>query len=548
MPDDLGAPPPARAARSEAVRAPLRNPPLNRVEQLKRDKSPLGILDDIYRWAHEGFESIPPEDYDLLKWHGLFHRKQTPGFFMLRLRISNGALNTTQVRTIAELMRDIGRGTGDLTTRQNIQLRWLTIEDVPVVLERLHAVGLGSEQTGMDNFRNVVGCPAFGLHEHELIDTHQITTATALSLLGYDFENIPRKLNISINGCRYDCTHARTNDIGMTPATRRIGSGEVVGFNVVVGGHMGSRAPHLARSLDAFVRPMHVPALCRAIMTVFRDHGDRSDRKKARMWYLIERMGVERFRAAVMRAFGEDLPGAGTDQLYEDPDPRQQDHLGVHVQKQPGLSYVGVVVPTGRVTADRLFALADIADRYGSREIRLTHDQNIIIPNVSNDSLARLQSEPLLQVWSPAPSGILRGLVTCTGKDYCHFALNDTKGISLRVVRALEERFPGNDKLVRLNVSGCVHGCARHRSTELGLQSARIRREGEIVDGFDVFAGGSSAGAGAREPQLAQMVGSKQTIEQAVDVLATVISKKYQSEGNSHTMDDDRVGECVDPP
>ena len=501
-------------------------PKLNKVEQLKLRKSPLGLIHDIYRWADEGFDAIPPEYYDLFKWHGFFYRKQTPGFFMLRMRISNGIVSSTQLRAIAELSRDYGRGVGDLTTRQNIQLRWITIEDMPAIIEKLQAVGLGSEQTGMDNFRNVTGCPLTGLTRHEMVDTRQLTAATALSLLGPEFENIPRKFNISINGCRLDCTHAQSNDIGLTPAIGRIGNRSVPGFNVVVGGHMGSRNPHLAVPLDMFVRSSQVTALCRAILTVFRDNGRRAARGKARLWYLIDEWGLERFRDEVTKVLGEKPSFAGACQLYRDPDPLEQDHVGVHPQIQDGLSYVGLVVPTGRITAENLFALAELAERYGSREIRLTNDQNVIIPNVPNNGVNELLDKPLLEEWSPSPSGVMRGLVTCTGIDYCHFALNDTKGISLAIARRLEERLPDRDKVVRLNVSGCVHACGRHRLSEIGLEATRLRQDGSVIDGFNVFEGGCLG----EDARLGVETHRKVTIEETTELLADAVANRYQSE------------------
>lgn len=499
---------------------------LNKVELLKLRKSPLSLIHDIYRWADEGFDSIPPEYYDLFKWHGFFYRKQTPGYFMLRMRISNGVLNSSQLRAIAELSRDFGRGVGDFTTRQNIQLRWITIENMPAIIEKLQAVGLGAEQTGMDNFRNVTGCPLTGLTRHELLDTRQLTAATALSLLGPEFENIPRKFNISINGCRLDCTHAQSNDIGLTPAIGRMGTRPVPGFNVVVGGHMGSRNPHLAVPLDMFVRTSQVTALCRAILTVFRDNGNRSVRGKARLWYLIDAWGIERFRDEVTKVLGEKLPSAGACQLYRDPDPLEQDHVGVHPQIQDGLSYVGMVVPTGRITAEQLFALAELADDYGSREIRLTNDQNVIVPNVPNRRIDELLGEPLLEAWSPSPSGVMRGLVTCTGIDHCHFALNDTKGISLAIARKLEERLPDSDKVVRLNVSGCVHACGRHRLSEIGLEATRLRQDGKVIDGFNIFEGGCLG----EDARLGVEVHRKATIEETTELLADAIAARYQSD------------------
>lgn len=499
---------------------------LNKVELLKLKQSPLSLIHDIYRWADEGFDSIPPDYYDLFKWHGFFYRKQTPGYFMLRMRISNGVLNSSQLRAIAELSRDFGRGVGDFTTRQNIQLRWITIEKMPAIIEKLQAVGLGSEQTGMDNFRNVTGCPLTGLTRHELLDTRQLTAATALSLLGPEFENIPRKFNISINGCCLDCTHAQSNDIGLTPAIGRMGTRPAPGFNVMAGGHMGSRNPHLAVPLDMFVRTSQVTALCRAILTVFRDNGNRSVRGKARLWYLIDEWGIERFRDEVIKVLGEKLPSAGACQLYRDPDPLEQDHVGVHPQIQDGLSYVGMVVPTGRITAEQLFALAELADEYGSREIRLTNDQNVIIPNVPNWRIDELLGEPLLEAWSPLPSGVMRGLVTCTGIDHCHFALNDTKGISMAIARKLEERLPDRDKVVRLNVSGCVHACGRHRLSEIGLEATRLRQDGKVIDGFNIFEGGCLG----EDARLGVEVHRKATIEETTELLADAIASRYQSD------------------
>lgn len=495
------------------------------IETLKAARPPLEVIDNIYRWAEEGFEAIPPEQYDLLKWYGLFHRKQTPGFFMMRLRISNGILTSHQVRTIASISRDFGRGVGDFTTRQNIQLRWIRIEDVPEIFDRLRAAGLTAQQTGMDNYRNVAGCPAAGLEINEFLDARQQSIATNLSMLGHEFENLPRKFNISISGCCYDCAHAQANDVGMSPATRKIGGRTVRGFNVVVGGALGGKAAHLAEPLDAFVLPEQVLPLCRAIMTVFRDNGNRDKRQQARLKWLIWEWGMAKFREEVMKEFGANLPPAGLSQLFpHEVATLHADHIGVHPQRQIGLSYVGMLVPVGRFTHDQLYELADLAERYGSCEVRLTNEQNVLIANVPDAKLPALLVEPLLQEWSPTPSGVLRGLVTCTGEDYCHFALNDTKGISLSIARELEKRFPDTDKVVHLNVSGCIHACGRHRATELGLLATRIRQSnGEIVDGFDIFAGGQLG----EEAQLAEERHSNATVGETIELLAQEIAAKY---------------------
>ena len=200
--------------------------------------------------------------------------------------------------------------------------------------------------------------------------------------------------------------------------------------------------------------------------------------------------------------------------------------MGIHPQIQDGLSYVGMVAPTGRVTAEQLFALADLADRYGSREVRLTNDQNVIIPNVPNEIVDELLAEQLLEEWSPTPSGVMRGLVTCTGIDHCHFALNDTKGISLAIARKLEERLPDKDKVVRLNVSGCVHACGRHRLSEIGLEATRLRQNGEVIDGFNIYSGGRLG----EDARLGVEIHKKATIGETAELLADAIASRYQAE------------------
>jgi len=492
---------------------------VNKIEKLKAAKNGLDTLEDIYRYARLGFASIPEEEYDLLKWYGLFHRRQTPGYFMMRLRISNGILSTTQLRTIAGISRDFGRGVGDITSRQNIQLRWIEIEHVPEIFERLHSVGMTSQQTGMDNFRNVTGCPMAGLHCDELLDASPLVQATALALLGREFSNLPRKFNISINGCRHDCAEAQGNDIGMTPATLQVNGRTIVGFNVFVGGALGGKTPVFAEPLDVFVRPEQVIALCRAILTVFRDHGRRESRNEARLKWLLTEWGLPRFRAEVERVFGQPLHPAGKNELLT----YGGDHIGIQPQRQPGLCTVGLLVPVGRITADQLLALADLADTYGAREVRLTLNQNVLIPHIPSECLPRLMAEPLLQEWSPCPSAIMRGLTTCTGKDYCHFALNDTKGYALMIGRELEKRLVTNGHAIHLNVSGCIHACGRHRARDFGLMATRVRQGQNIVDGFEVFSGGQLGEAA----KIAELAYSDVTVDRVVEVLAQEIAAQH---------------------
>lgn len=456
------------------------------IEQLKAARNGLDVLPDIYRYARAGFDAIPPDDLERMKWYGLFHRKQTPGFFMMRLRLPNGIVSSAQLRTIAGIARDYGRGSIDLTTRQNVQLRWIAIEDVPAIFERLQAAGISAQQTGLDNYRNVMGCPLAGLHEHEVFDAAPIANAVSFALLGREFSDLPRKFNISINGCRHDCAHSRSNDIGLTPARAFRDGFEVRGFNVSLGGALGGAWPQLGQPVDIFLRPEQALPFCRAVLTVFRDNGNREKRTEARLKWLIKSWGMERLLAEAERVFGQPFEPAGESLLVE----HDGDHIGIMPQREAGFVAVGLHVAVGRTSAEQIAELADLAEAYGTSEVRLTADQNVIIPHVHEALLPRLRAEPLLHALPLDPPGALRGLSSCTGKDFCHFALNDTKGLSLSIAEELAQLRPGAER-IDIKVSGCVHACGQHHVGRFGLQAQRLRlADGSIVDAFDLFVGG----------------------------------------------------------
>src|SRR5204863_7180700 len=261
---------PVAPARAQSVRgAPAAaHPAMNRIEAMKAEKDGLEVSEDLVRFAREGWKTLGDDETERLKWVGVFQRKRTPGHFMMRVRMSNGIVTAAQVRLLGEITLEAGRASSrpiaDITTRQQLQLRWVTIERVPDVIARLEAAGLSTLQTGMDNIRGIVGCPAVGLTPRELIDTSGIATAfQALFLGNKEFTNLPRKFNVTITGCLEHCTSGETQDISMTPALASGGDGdEIAGFNVAVGGKQGSGAPTLARPLDAFARPDDAAAAC----------------------------------------------------------------------------------------------------------------------------------------------------------------------------------------------------------------------------------------------------------------------------------------------
>ncbi len=464
----------------------------NKIEVMKEEKDGLDALPDIHhRAATDNWQEMTEDEKQRAKWHGLFFRKPTPGNFMLRLRLNAGQTNARQLRVIADLSDEFGKGFCDLTTRQQIQLRWFTIGNVPEIWRRLEDVGLHSKQTGMDNVRGVCGCPVAGLTPHELFDASPVVRRfTDLIVGNREFTNLPRKFNVTITGCLENCCLTETQDIAMVPAYRELDGQQVNGFNVLVGGKQGSGGYRPALPLNLFARPEEAADICAEITRIFRDHGARASRTRARLAFLLEDRGVAWFRAELERRWRRPLLQAGTDLRKK----HHSDHLGIHPQKRPGshdegpgLNYVGLLVPVGRITTAQIRGVADLAERYGNGEVRVTVGQNLIVPNVPERLIGALTEEPLFQELPYDPSPILRGLVSCTGIDYCHLALIETKGWAIEVARELERRTAGR-KIQPLTIhwSGCPAGCGLHQVATIGLQGCRSRVNGEVVDAAHV--------------------------------------------------------------
>jgi ferredoxin-nitrite reductase len=466
---------------------------LNKFEAIKAEKDGLDVLPDILRYAREGWEAISDDDKVRMKWYGLFFRKHTPGLFMLRIRIPNGIATTPQLRGLAELADRFCRSELHITTRQQIQLRWFRIEHVPDIFGRLAEIGLDSRQTGMDNVRNVIGCPVAGLTAHELFDASPVVREVTTQLVGNkEFTNLPRKFNVAITACPENCLHLESQDIALTPAEKWAGDGSFVkGFNVLVGGKMGSGGFTQAQWLDAFVPPQEASGLCCEIIRIFRDHGPRESRSRARLAFLLEDWGIDRFRSELEQRLGRALPAAGWDLRR----PREYDHIGVAPQHEPGQYSVGLSVPVGRLTAQQATALADLAERYGGGEVRLTPGQNVILTHVADRQLPEVLAQPLLRDLRPDPPPALRGTVACTGVGLCDLAMTDTKNDALAVAQRLDRR--GLRRPISINWSGCPAGCGNHHLADIGLQGAKARVEGEVIDVYQIFVGGR-AGRAAR--------------------------------------------------
>lgn len=463
---------------------------LNKFEKFKAEKDGLQVKSELHRFAEIGWEAMDETDRDhRLKWLGVFFRPVTPGKFMLRLRLPAGILTSVQLRVLAEVVQRYGDdGNADITTRQNLQLRGIRLEDVPDIFNRLRDAGLTSVQSGMDNVRNITASPVAGLDASELMDVRDLVQQVQDMITNggegnAEFTNLPRKFNIAIEGGRDNSIHAEINDVAFVPAYR---AGEL-GFNVLVGGFFSAKRCEAAIPLDAWVLPQEVVALCRAILEVFRDHGLRANRQKARLMWLIDEIGLASFRSMVEQRLGQPLLTAAED---DEINWEKRDHIGVYPQKQEGLNYVGVHVPVGRLFASDMFELARLAEVYGNGELRLTLEQNVIITHVPDARLEALLQEPLLrEKFSVSPGGLERSLVSCTGAQFCNFALIETKNRAIALIRELETEL-ALSRPVRIHWTGCPNSCGQPQVADIGLMGTKIRKNGQTVEAVDIYMGG----------------------------------------------------------
>lgn len=474
---------------------------INPVEKLKLEKDPMKfyIEGDIKLLAAKSMEEIDSskegkDDIDSrLKWLGLFHRrKHHYGRFMMRLKLPNGVTSSAQTRYLASVIEKYGSdGCADVTTRQNWQIRGVVIGDVPEILEGLANVGLSSLQSGMDNVRNAVGNPLAGIDPHEIVDTRPYNKALNDYIISNgrgntSITNLPRKWNVCVVGTHDLFEHPHINDLAYMPAMK---DGRL-GFNLLVGGFFSPKRVADAVPLDAWVSAEDVVEVCKAVLEAYRDLGSRGNRQKTRMMWLIDELGIEVFRAEVeKRMKGGKLERAAEKDMI-DASWNRRDYLGVHPQKQEGFKYVGLHIPVGRLQAKEMFELARLADEYGQQELRLTVEQNIILPYVPNHKVEALLKEPLLEIFSPWPSPWMGGLVACTGSQFCGVAIIETKARAAKLAEKLAETMEVGKK-VRMHWTGCPNSCGQVQVADIGFMGCMTRDENnKVVEGVDIYLGG----------------------------------------------------------
>ncbi|MGA2276020.1 MAG: nitrite reductase [Terracidiphilus sp.] len=484
---------------SQAV--PVKETNAQRAERLKREKNPWAAFDEVREFARQGRSSVLPEWAGLyFKWWGIYTQGDgvgatggkggegvTSDYFMMRIGIPNGIVSAKQLHVIAGLTRKYARNLADITVRQAIQLHWLTIESLPEIVEALDAAGLSPKGTCGDVVRNVTGCPLAGVAADELIDASPLAAELTQLLKGNpEFYNLPRKFKICVTGCPSWCSHPEINDIAFTAAE----SNGQIGYSLRVGGGL-SKEPHLALRLNAFVLPDQVARVTRAVAEIFREQQRlRENRNEARMKYLFLNEGwtAESFLAELQSRLDFTLLPAAAEQVPAD---IFRDHVGIHAQRQAGLSYAGASVLRGRMTGEQLEAAAELAERFGSGELRTTVSQNLLFINIPNTRTAELVQE-LKQIGLQVEgSNFWRGAVACTGTEFCKLAITETKGFTRWIVDELEERLPGFDQQLRLHVTGCPNGCGQHWIADIGIEGKKIKQDGKLIDAYYFCLGGA---------------------------------------------------------
>ncbi|WP_211343250.1 nitrite/sulfite reductase [Actinomadura pelletieri] len=495
-------PPAIKRKKAEGQWALGYHEPLNKNEENKKNDDGLNVRRRIIEiYSKTGFDSIDPADLrGRFRWMGLYTQRR-PGidggktgalededledrYFMMRVRIDGGQLSGPQLRTIADISTRYARGTADITDRQNVQLHWVRIEDVPAIWEALEAVGLHTMEACGDVPRVIIGCPLAGIAADEVIDaTPQLRDIHDRYIGSPEFSNLPRKFKTAMSGCTAHCTVHEINDIAFVGVVNEAGE---TGYALFVGGGLSTN-PMFAQSLGVFVKPEQATEVWHGVTSIFRDYGYRRLRSRARLKFLMKDWGAAKFREVLEKEYlGYALP--------DGPEPAaplpRRDHVGIHPQ-QDGNFYVGFAPRVGRVNGELLGVIGDLAERYGTGRVRTTNEQKMVILDVPEENTEELAAELAKHDLQVRPSTFRRHTMACTGIEYCKLAIVDTKQRSMDLIDELEKRLPDFDQPLTINVNGCPNACARIQVADIGLKGQLVVDEnGDQVEGFQIHLGG----------------------------------------------------------
>ena len=495
----------------------------NSVERLKHEMFPTELAGNWQRLVDTSYEALPEEDIVRLQWFGMYHDKPKIGTFMMRVKIPSGILSPAGLRAIGEISEQFGRDQGELTTRQNIQLHYITLDKFPEILERLKAVGLTTMGGCGDVVRNITGCPVAGVDQEELFDVTGLVAEAAGFFYGNrDYSDLPRKHKITISACRYQCNAPEINCVALV-ATLKDGR---EGFAVRVGGGQSS-TPRLSRHLGVFITRAQAMAVMRAIIDTWRSTTEyRISRVKARLKFMIDDYGPEEFRKLVQSRL--DFP---LEDLAEMPLPDEEsDHMGVHEQQQSGLCYAGFPVYLGTMTGKQMREVADIAAGIGG-DIRLTRRQNFILTGIPKERLEEIAARVGAIGFPLDANGLYASSIGCIGDPHCNYAVTPTKTKLATIIERLVTDF-GNDVAgLKLNLDGCPHACAQHWTGDIGLQGTTGRGpNGEPLEAFDIILRGGLGRDAAIGKPLLRRIPSLQVEDYVARLFAGYLSRRAAGE------------------
>jgi len=512
---------------------PKREPPSwetvlkrNSVERLKHELFPTELAGQWQRLVDTSYDKLPEEDIVRLQWFGMYHDKPKIGTFMMRIKIPGGHLSPEGLRAIGEISEQCGRDQGELTTRQNFQLHYMTLDHFPQIFERLKRVGLTTMGGCGDVVRNITGCPVAGVDRDETFDVTGILTGAAQFFYGNrEYSDLPRKHKITIAACRYQCNAPEINCIALVGMIR---DGRE-GFAVRVGGGQSS-TPRLSRHLGVFVEPEQAITVLRAIIDVWQGTTEyRLSRVKARLKFMIDDYGVDAFRELVEGRLGRVL-----ERLTELPLPdAESDHMGVHAEKTAGRLYVGFPVYLGLMSGRQMRELADVADQYGG-DIRLTRRQNFILTHIPEDRLTEVIAR-VGEIGFPLNAhGLYGSSIGCIGDPHCGYAVTPTKTKLATIIERLVGEFGDAVAGLKLNLDGCPHACAHHWTGDIGLQGTTGRGpKGEPLEAFDIILRGGLGRDAAIGKPILRRVPSAQVEDTVARLFAGYLGNRLASESFS---------------
>ncbi len=461
---------------------------LNRIEKIKKELHPFEdeFKKRMEKYFEEGdYRKIPPDDIERLKYYGIFYRKVTPGYFMVRIRVPGGVLNYQQARKLAELSQKYADNLIEITSRQQIQMRWIELKNLKVILQELSSVGLTTLQTGLDNVRNVVQDPLAGLAVESEIDTTPLVLKMTDAILGKkEYADLPRKLNPVILGSTRDPINALYNDVTFYLSRK----GEEIGFNLYAGGKIGSGGPEKGFDINTFVKPEEVVEVFTAVVRLYSALGYRDNRNRNRIWFLVNDLTPEGFKRELEKFLGRNLPSKGEVLVKT-----YGDRTGIIPQRgEDELYSVPLGVPSGKITGGDFEEIAKLARKYGNGELRLTVYQNIYLVNVKGRWLRQLLMEPIYERYEKNNNNWIINTVACAGSDTCQFGVIENKSDAIRVGNYLREKVYV-DVPIRLHWSACVKGCGQHGAADVGFVGTKMKVAGKAVEAVEVFVGGSHA-------------------------------------------------------